>query len=92
MAATSVWRVRFHIEGGAAGKVTSGPYTTFAGISGGTRGDVHSPSIAASLVTAITNNLLGILQAQVNPLLPGAPSGTVVIDSFDHASVPDIWT
>jgi hypothetical protein len=89
MPQVSVWRVRFHMENGAAGKATSGPYTTFIGISGGSRGDQHTPTVTGSLVTAITNNLSSIMSAE------GAGSGgagTVAIDSYDHASVPDIWT
>jgi hypothetical protein len=89
MAQISVWRVRFHLEATVGKGVTSGPYTSFAGISGGSRGDVHSAGVTSSLVTAITNNLSSIMSAQ------GAGSGgagTVVIDSYDHASVPDVWT
>jgi hypothetical protein len=89
MAQLSTWRVRFHLELTAGKGVTSGPYTTFVGISGGSRGDVHSASVTSSLVTAITNNLSSIMSAE------GAGSGgggTVVIDGYDHASVPDVWT
>ncbi len=85
----SAWRVRFHLELTVGKGVTSGPYTTFIGISGGSRGDAHSAAVTSSLATAIANNLSSILTAE------GAGTGgggTVVIDSYDHGSVPDIWT
>lgn len=88
MAQLSVYRVRFTINN-AAGKVTSGPYTTFVGVSGGSRQDQHTTSLAASLATAVTNNLSGILSAMG---AGSAPGQTVTIDSYDHASVPDLWT
>jgi hypothetical protein len=90
MAQYSVWKVTFHLES-AAGRVISGPNTSFVGISGGSRTDIHSPSIVSALVTAIGNNLLGILQAQG---FSGAtaPGGTVVLETFCHASAPDVWT
>jgi len=90
MAQISVWHVKFHVEA-QAGKVSSGPYNAFIGISGGGRGDIQSSSTSASLVTAITNNLLGILTA-MGFAGSAAPGGTVVIDAHTHASVPDIWT
>ena len=85
-----MWHVKFHLEA-TAGKVTSGPYTAFIGISGGSRGDVQSASTAAAIKTAITNDLLSILQAHGFGG-SAAPGGTVVIDDHAHASVPDCWT
>lgn len=68
----------------SAGNVVSGPYCTSIGISGGTRGDQHSPSVSASLKTAVTNNLSSIIGQSVG--------GTVQIDGFDHsAQCPDIY-
>jgi hypothetical protein len=89
MSQISVWRVRFHLELTAGKGATSGPYVAFIGISGGSRGDVHNPSVTSSLATAIAGNLSSIMSAE------GAGSGgggTVVVDSYDHASVPDVWT
>lgn len=88
MAQISVWNVKFHLET-SAGRMTSGPYTAFIGISSGSRGDQQTPSTAASVKTAVTNNLAAILTAMG---AGGAPGGTVVIDDHAHASVPDCWT
>jgi len=90
VAGNSVWRVVFHLEN-TVNRVTSGPYTANIGIAAGSRGDLHSPGINASLVTAINNNLLSILQAQgfVGSAVPG---GTVVIEHLSHAGSPDVWT
>ena len=85
MAQISVWHARWHLEA-SAGRVTTGPYSTFVGISGGTRGDGQNTSTAASVKTAISNNLASILGVSA------APAGTVVVDDFSHGSVPDIWT
>jgi hypothetical protein len=90
MAQTSVWHVKFHVEA-QAGKMSSGPYNAFIGISGGSRGDQQTPSTAAAIQTAVTNNLLGILTA-MGFAGSAAPGGTVVIDAHTHASVPDLWT
>ena len=57
MSQHSIWRVKFHVEANA-GRVTAGPYTVFIGISGGTRKDGQTSATAASIQTAITNNLL----------------------------------
>ncbi len=91
MSQHSVWRVKFHLELISGKGVTAGPYTTFVGISGGTRGDGQNSSTAASVQTAVTNNLTNILKTICNSQLTGAPGGTVVIDSFDPASVPELW-
>ncbi len=89
MAQFSVWRVRFSLVN-SAGKVVAGPYMTNVGISGGTPADHHTPSVASALVTAITNNLSSIL----GPGNGGSPSGSVQVDSFDHAcaAAPGVWT
>lgn len=89
MAQISVWHVKFHVEL-SAGRVTSGPYAAFIGISGGSRGDQQTVSTAASIKTAVTNNLASILSAMGAGT--GAPGGAVVIDEHTHASVPDCWT
>ena len=86
----SIWRVKFHMEANA-GRVTAGPYTTFIGISGGTRKDGQSGATRDSMVTAVTNNLLNILKELGNTGLTGAPGGTVIIDSFEPGSIPDCW-
>ena len=88
MAQIACYRVRFSITN-TGGKVIAGPYTTNIGISGGSRGDQHTTTLAASLATAVSNNLSSILTA-----LGGgsAPGGTVTIDGYDHASAPDLWT
>jgi hypothetical protein len=85
MAQISVWHAKFHLET-SSGRMTSGPYSTFVGISGGSRGDQQAAGTAASVKTAVTNNLASLLGVSV------APAGTVVIDEFTHGSVPDIWT
>jgi hypothetical protein len=90
MSQISVWHVKFHLEA-TAGKVTSGPYNAFIGVSGGSRGDQQNSSTGALVKTAVTNNLLNILTA-MGYAGSGAPGGTVVIDDHTHASVPDIWT
>lgn len=90
MAQHSLWRAKFHLEA-TAGKVTSGPYTTFIGISGGSRKDGQNSTTAASVLTAITTNLLSILKEMGVATLAAAPAGTVVLDSFEAASVPDCW-
>jgi hypothetical protein len=88
MSQTSIYRTRFSLVN-AAGKMTGGPYTTNVGIAGGTRGDQHTPSVSASLLAAITSNLAAIMSALGAG--SGAPAGAVQIDSYDHASAPDIW-
>jgi len=88
MAQFSTWRVRFHLEA-ADGRPTGSPNIAFIGIAG-SRGDQFSPSVTSALAAAITTNLLSILQAM--GYAGGTPGGTVVVDSYDHASVPDIWT
>jgi hypothetical protein len=90
MAQHSVWHVKFHLET-SAGARTSGPYSAFIGISGGSRGDVQNSSTAAAVQAAVTNNLLSILTAQGFAGNTG-PAGTVVVTSFTHASVPDCWS
>jgi hypothetical protein len=90
MAQISVWKVTFTLQNGT-GKNTSGPYNAFVGISGGSRGDIQNSGVNASLVTAITNNLLSILQAHGFGG-SAAPGGTVTLDHCAHASVPDVWT
>ena len=90
MAANSVFKVTFTIQN-SSGKVVAGPYNANVGVSGGTRGDGHSTSLTALLVTAISNNLLSILQAQ-GYSGSAAPSGTVVIDNYQHAAAPEVWT
>ncbi|HKH99713.1 MAG TPA: hypothetical protein VJ999_11445 [Candidatus Sulfotelmatobacter sp.] len=89
MSQISVWHVKFHLEA-SAGRVTSGPYSTFIGISGGSRGDQQTVNTAASIKTAVSNNLASILSAMGAGT--GAPGGTVVIDEHTHASGPDCWT
>jgi hypothetical protein len=91
MAQFSVWHVKFHLEAQLAGKMTSGPYNAFIGLSGGKRNDIQMPSVVSSLASAISNNLLGILQG-MGFAGSAAPGGTVVIDDHSHGSVPDIWT
>jgi hypothetical protein len=89
MAQRSVWKVKFHI-----GPSGASHYTTFIGISGGSRKDGQTPSAAASILTAIQNNLLNIIKEMTTcsgQALTAAPGGTVVIDSFEAASVPDCW-
>jgi len=93
MAQHSIWRAKFHMEA-SAGRVTSGPYSTFIGISGGSRKDGQTPTTAAAVQTAITNNLLGILKEMTTcagQALAQAPGGTVVLDSFEAGSIPDCW-
>ena len=91
MATYSVYRVRFSLTN-TAGKVVGGPYVAPIGISGGTRNDIHSPSVTSSLASAISSNLLAILQAQGFGG-SAAPGQTVTIDSYDHAlhGTPDIY-
>jgi len=90
MSQHSIWRAKFHVEANV-GRVTAGPFTTFIGISGGTRKDGQNPSTAASIQTAITNNLLNILKEMGGSSLTAAPAGTVVVDSFEAGDVPDCW-
>lgn len=90
MGLTSIYCVRFSMTN-PAGKTVAGPWTTNIGLSGGSRSDVHSTSVTSSLVTAITSNLLAILQAE-GFAGTSAPGGTVAIDSYDHASTPDAWS
>lgn len=83
MAQISVWHVKFHVG--------SGPiYSAFVGVSGGSRGDGQTSSTLASVKTAVSSNLASILTAM--GANTAAPGGTLVIDDFSHASVPDIWT
>jgi hypothetical protein len=89
MAQYSVYRVRWSMTN-AGGKSTAGPYTTNVGVSGGSRGEIQSGSVTSSLATAISNNLLSILQAHGFGGSAG-PGGTVTIDSYDHAAAPDVW-
>lgn len=88
MSQTSCYRVSFSLVN-TAGNVTSGPYTTNIGIAGGSRGDIHSPSLTAALLAAITSNLAGILSAMGAGT--GPPGGAVQIVNYAHASAPDIW-
>jgi hypothetical protein len=88
MAQHSIWKVIFHLET-SAGRTTSGPYTTFIGISGGSRSDGQTPATAASVRSAVVANLAGIVGAMGAGA--AAPGGTVVVDSFGAASVPDAW-
>ncbi len=90
MSQHSNWKARFHMEA-TPGRVTGGPYTTFVGISGGSRKDGANPTTAASVQSVITNNLLNILKEMGNTALTAAPGGNVVVDSFEAASVPDCW-
>ncbi len=85
MAQHSLWRVKFHV--GNAGT----QYNAFIGISGGSRKDGQTASTQASIITAITNNLLGIIKEMGNTTLVAGPSGAVVIDSFEPAPIPDCW-
>ena len=89
MAQISIWRVNFHVEA-SPGRITSGPYNAFIGISGGSRGDQQTVNTAASIKTAVTSNLAAILSAMGAGT--GAPGGTVVIDEHTHAGTPDCWT
>ena len=90
MAQHSIWRVKFHVEANA-GRVTSGPYTTFVGISGGSRKDGQTGSTRDSVATAVTNNLLNILKELGNTALTAGPGGTVIVDSFEPGPIPDCW-
>lgn len=90
MAQISVYNALFELQN-PAGKNTAGPYRALVGISGGSRSDIHSKGVGDSVVTAITNNLLAILQAQ-GFAGSAAPSGTVVVIAAPHAQSPDIWT
>jgi hypothetical protein len=88
MSQTSVYRVTFSMVN-PAGNVTSGPYTTNIGVAGGSRGDIHSPSLTAALLAAVTSNLASILSAMGAG--SGAPGGSVRIENYAHASAPDVW-
>lgn len=90
MAGNSVWKTVFHLEN-SGGKTIAGPYTALVGVSGGTRGDIHNSSTNASLVTAISNNLLAILQGN-GYAGSAAPSGTIVIEQAAHAQSPEVFT
>jgi hypothetical protein len=90
MAGNSVWNVSFHVEN-SGGKTVAGPYNALVGVSGGTRGDIHNTTVNAQLVTAITNNLLAILQVQGYGG-SAAPSGTIIIDRAAHAQSPEVFT
>jgi hypothetical protein len=91
MSKYSCYRVRFELQN-AAGKQVSGPYTMPVGISGGSRGDQHTPSVASSLASAVNSNLGQFIQDQNNGA-GGAPGGTVTILGFDHGvtGTPDIY-
>lgn len=89
MAINSVFRVTFSIQN-SNGRVIAGPYTANIGVSGGSRGDVHTGTLAASLATAVSANLLAILQAQ-GFSGSAAPGGTVVIETYSHGSSPDVF-
>lgn len=82
MANNSVYKVTFSIQNGG-GKVISGPWNANVGISGGSSGDQPTHAVANSLITAITNNLSGIIGSAVG--------GTVVIDTYAHAQTPNVW-
>jgi hypothetical protein len=88
MSQTSCYRVTFSVVN-AAGNVTSGPYTSNIGISGGKRDDIHSPTVTAALLAAVTSNLAGILLAMGAG--SGAPGGTVRVENYAHAASPDLW-
>jgi hypothetical protein len=88
MSQYACYRVKFSIQN-SAGRTVAGPYTTFIGISGGSRGDQPTGVIAASLATAITNNRNNIVAALGAGTV--APGGTVSIDAFEHAEAPDLW-
>lgn len=90
MAQISVYNALFELQN-AQGKNIAGPYRALVGISGGTRSDHQSSGVNSSLVTAITNNLLAILQAQ-GFAGSAAPSGVVTVLAAPHAQSPDIWT
>lgn len=90
MAQISVYNAIFELQN-AQGKNIAGPYRALVGISGGTRADHQSQGQNNSLVTAIANNLLAILQAQ-GFAGSAAPQGSVVVISAPHAQAPDIWT
>jgi hypothetical protein len=62
------------------------------GISGGSRGDQHTPSVVASLSTAVTNNLSQFMQ-DINGGSTAGSQGTVAILGYDHAThgTPDIY-
>ncbi len=93
MAQHSIWKAKFHGEN-TVGRTTFGPYSAFIGISGGSRKDGQNSTTGASIQTAITSNLLGILKEMTTcagQVLAAAPGGTVVVDSFEAAAVPDCW-
>lgn len=90
MAQSSVYKVTFQLQN-SGGRTTTGPYTTYIAVSGGTGNDGLTHSLANSLATAISSNLLSILQS-MNAAITGVPNGTVVIDTFCHASVPNVWS
>lgn len=68
----------------------AGPYNTAIGISGGKSGDVQTHTLAATIAAAITSNLLSIMQS-MDASITGVPAGTVVIEKFAHAAVPNFW-
>jgi hypothetical protein len=80
----SIWQAVFMIG-------ASGPYTTFVGISGGSREDGQTPTTAAAIVSAITSNLLNILREMGNTALTAAPGGAVTLLSFRPGQIPDCW-
>jgi len=88
MASNSVWRVLFYLSN-AAGVRTSGPHYANVGVSGGGRGDQQSHSLALTLATVITNNLAAILGIEG---ATGTPLGSVVVDTFQHALTPEVFT
>jgi hypothetical protein len=61
------------------------------GLAGGSRRDGQNPTTAAGILAAVNNNLLNIIQGMGNTSLVAAPGGSIVIDSFEAASVPDCW-
>lgn len=91
MAKYSCYRVRFELQN-AAGKQVGGPYTIPIGISGGSRGDQHTTSLAASLASAVSSNLSQFMQ-DINNGATGGSQGTVAVLGYDHAlhGTPDIY-
>lgn len=86
MAQHSIWKAKFHIGGSF--------YTTFVGISGGSRKDGQIPTTAASILSAINANLLNIFKEMglgTGQTMTVAPGGPVVLDSFEPGSIPDCW-
>jgi hypothetical protein len=86
MAQHAIYRAKFHV--GANGATV---YTAFIGLSGGSRKDGQNPTTAAAVLSAINSNLLNIIKEMGATSLATAPGGTVVLDSFEPASVPDCW-